>query len=68
MRPIRVSQALGELYEKIDDAAYECRRMTEMPELSTTELRGLKKVFRKLLRAQTDLLMIPEDQEWRKAE
>lgn len=61
MRPIRVRQALGELREKVDDALYLCKLITEMPETSVMDLGKVRKVSRKLAGAESDIIMMSEE-------
>lgn len=61
MRPIRVRQALGELREKVDDALYLCKLITEMPETSVEDIGKVRKVSRKLTGAETDIIIMSED-------
>ncbi len=45
----RIRQAIGALYEQVDDALYTCKQITEIAELSMDTLRDLRAVGRKLV-------------------
>ncbi len=60
MRPDSVTQAMHVLNERLGDAIHDCKILTELREISVNDLRDIRAISRKILRAKGDLILLVE--------
>lgn len=60
MRPERIQRAMRELNEKLTDILHDCQTLTELKEISVYDVRDIRTISRKILRAKGDLILLTE--------